>query len=44
MHADKNKEAGAEDTFKKISEAYNVLADVNARRTYDADIRLGVFG
>lgn len=37
---DKNKEPGAEDTFKKISEAYNILSDASARRSYDATLRV----
>ncbi len=39
-HTDKNKEPGAEDTFKKISEAYNTLSDAGARRGYDAELRM----
>jgi len=34
-HPDKNKEAGAEDKFKEISEAYAVLSDAEKRATYD---------
>lgn len=41
FHPDKNKEPGAEDTFKKISEAYNTLSDAAARRSYDAELRVG---
>src|SRR5215469_8425213 len=35
-HPDVNKDPGAEDRFKEISEAYNVLSDQQARRRYDA--------
>ncbi|MFA6328433.1 MAG: molecular chaperone DnaJ [Candidatus Micrarchaeia archaeon] len=34
-HPDRNKEAGAEDKFKEISEAYAVLSDKEKRATYD---------
>jgi len=34
-HPDVNKEAGAEDRFKQISEAYHVLADPESRAQYD---------
>ena len=34
-HPDVNKAAGAEDTFKRISEAYHVLADPQSRAQYD---------
>jgi curved DNA-binding protein len=37
-HPDVNKEAGAEDRFKEISEAYEVLRDAEKRERYD---RLG---
>jgi curved DNA-binding protein len=35
-HPDVNKDPGAEDRFKDISEAYNVLSDPETRRRYDA--------
>ena len=35
FHPDKNKDAGAEDRFKEISEAYAVLSDDETRATYD---------
>src|ERR1700712_534014 len=34
-HPDVNKEAGAEDRFKEISEAYEVLRDPDKRARYD---------
>src|SRR3954451_9922276 len=34
-HPDTNKEAGAEDRFKEISEAYDVLGDPEKRKKYD---------
>jgi curved DNA-binding protein len=35
-HPDVNKDPGAEDRFKEISEAYQVLSDPKARKRYDA--------
>lgn len=34
-HPDRNKEAGAEDKFKEINEAYEVLSDEKKRQAYD---------
>ena len=34
-HPDVNKEAGAEDRFKEVSEAYDVLSDPDTRKRYD---------
>lgn len=35
-HPDRNKEAGAEDKFKEINEAYEVLSDDSKRKAYDS--------
>jgi curved DNA-binding protein len=35
FHPDRNKEKGAEDQFKKVGEAYQVLGDVEKRKKFD---------
>ena len=44
FHPDVNKEPGAEDTFKKISNAYEVLSDDQKRRIYDQFGEAGLKG
>ena len=43
-HPDRNKEAGAEDRFKEIAEAYAILSDPKKRAEYDARGFAGVQG
>src|SRR6185436_19059029 len=44
-HPDKNQsDPKAAERFKEISEAYNVLGDVEKRKQYDEMRRLGAFG
>lgn len=43
-HPDINKEAGAEDQFKEINEAYEVLSDEEKRAAYDRFGHAGVTG
>lgn len=43
-HPDRNKEAGAEDKFKEISEAYAVLSDPDKRAQYDQFGHAGIEG
>jgi molecular chaperone DnaJ len=42
-HPDRNKETGAEEKFKEISEAYAVLSDDEKRKQYDSYGREGFF-
>jgi molecular chaperone DnaJ len=44
FHPDRNREAGAEDRFKEIAEAYAVLSDPEKRRQYDLRGFPGVAG
>lgn len=43
-HPDRNKEAGAEEKFKEISEAYAVLSDSEKRSQYDRFGHAGIDG
>ena len=42
FHPDRNKSAGAEDKFKEINEAYQVLSDGKKRAQYDRFGKAGV--
>lgn len=42
FHPDKNEEPGAEEVFKMINEAYQVLMDEGKRATYDKYGKAGV--
>jgi molecular chaperone DnaJ len=42
FHPDRNKSAGAEDKFKEINEAYQVLSDTKKRAQYDRFGKAGV--
>jgi len=44
FHPDVNKEAGAEESFKRIGEAYEVLSDDNKRAVYDRYGEAGLKG
>ena len=43
-HPDVNKEAGAEETFKEINRAYEVLSEPDVRQRYDQFGEAGVGG
>ncbi|CAG0883257.1 unnamed protein product [Cyprideis torosa] len=43
-HPDRNKDPGAEDKFKEIAEAYEVLSDEDKRRKYDKFGEAGLNG
>ncbi|MGD0638756.1 MAG: DnaJ domain-containing protein, partial [Nitrososphaerales archaeon] len=43
FHPDRNKDPGAEDRFKQISEAYAILSDDDKRKQYDVSGKEGVY-
>lgn len=43
-HPDRNKESGAEEKFKEISEAYEILGDAKKKSDYDIKRKFGSFG
>lgn len=42
-HPDKNKEAGAEEKFKEVAEAYEVLSDPKKKEIFDKYGEEGMF-